>query len=118
MKNSAKPSADQSLPAEPSQRTREQIVAALRQQPKAVATLAGDATVSESYAQAHSAAGIGDRPLIVLTRGRTPSPSGNPEIDKQVAAYEQAWRHEMQAQLVQLLYFFSPSWHYAKQPPP
>ncbi|HZS04064.1 MAG TPA: alpha/beta hydrolase [Blastocatellia bacterium] len=90
------------LPEDASQRTREQIVEALRRQPKSVATSAGDATSPESYAQARSAAGLGDRPLIVLTRGRPPSPSGDPEMDRQIAAYEQVWMHEMQPQLTRL----------------
>lgn len=90
------------LHEDPSQRTREEIVAALRRQPKSIATLAGDATSPDSYAQAHAAGGLGDRPLIVLTRGRKPSPSGNAEMDRQGAAYEQAWMHEMQPQLARL----------------
>ncbi len=57
------------LPTDPAQRTREQVVRALRQQPKAIAGLF-DATLPESYAQAAAAGGFGDRPLIVLTAGR------------------------------------------------
>jgi pimeloyl-ACP methyl ester carboxylesterase len=90
------------LPADPSRRTRAQIIAALRQQPKSVATLADYVTAPESYAEAHAAAGLGDRPLIVLTRGRAPSPSGDPEMDRQIAAYEQVWMHELQPQLARL----------------
>src|SRR5215813_6988275 len=91
------------LPEEPSQRTREQIIEALRRQPKSVATEVGDATVPESYAQAHSAAGLGDRPLIVLTAGKPSlSDTGDPEMDKQAAAYHQLWMHELQAQLARL----------------
>ncbi|MFL6210575.1 MAG: alpha/beta hydrolase [Pyrinomonadaceae bacterium] len=90
------------LPADPAQRTRAQIIAALRQQPKAVATLADYVTAPESYAEAHAADGLGDRPLIVLTRGKSPSPSGDPEMDRQSAAYEQVWMHELQPQLARL----------------
>jgi pimeloyl-ACP methyl ester carboxylesterase len=91
------------LPEGPSQRTREQIIEALRRQPKCVAASAGNASGPESYAQAHSAAGLGDRPLIVLTAGRPIlSNTGDPEIDKQAAAYHQVWMHEMQAQLARL----------------
>ncbi len=89
------------LSEDPAKRTHEQIVAALQQQPKAVANLI-DATVPESYAQARAAGGVGDRPLIVLTRGRTPSPSGDAEMDRQFAAYEQVWMHEIQPQLARL----------------
>ncbi|HJP92351.1 MAG TPA: alpha/beta hydrolase [Pyrinomonadaceae bacterium] len=91
-----------SLPADPAQQTRRQIVAALRQQPKAVATLSDYVTSPESYAQAHAAAGLGDKPLIVLTRGKPLSPSGNAEMDREATAYEQVWMHELQAQLVRL----------------
>ena len=91
------------LPTDPAQRTREQIVEALRRRPEFVATSNSVGVVApDSYAQARSAAGLGDRPLIVLTRGRPPTPSGNPELDRQVAAYEQAWMHEMQAGLARL----------------
>lgn len=90
------------LAADPGPRTRRQVIAALLQQPKAVATLADYVTAPESYAEAHAAAGLGDKPLIVLTRGKKPTPSGNPEIDRERAAYEQAWAYEMQAQLVHL----------------
>jgi len=58
--------------------------------------------VPESYAQARAAGGLGDRPLIVLTRGRRPSPSGDAEMDRQFAAYEQVWMHEIQPQLARL----------------
>jgi pimeloyl-ACP methyl ester carboxylesterase len=90
------------LPTDPAQRTRLQIIAALRQQPKAVATLSDYVTAPESYGQAHAAAGLGDKPLLVLTRGKTPSPSGNAEMDRDVAAYEQVWMHELQPQLAHL----------------
>ncbi len=90
------------LPENPAQRTRQQMVAALRQQPQAIATSAGDATSPESYAQAHAAAGLGDRPLLVLTRGKPLSPGSNTEMYKQAAAYEQVWQNDIQPQLVKL----------------
>lgn len=70
------------LPDEPAQRTREQIVQALRQQPKTIATLA-DPTTPESYAQAEAAGGLGDRPLIVLTQGRLRIPPNPTDVDRQ-----------------------------------
>lgn len=85
-----------------SPRTPEATLEALRRQPKAIATLAGDGTAPESCAQAHAAPGLGDRPLIVLTRGRLPEPSGDAEIDRQTAAYAQVWMHELQPQLARL----------------
>lgn len=87
---------------EPSRRTREQIVEALRRQPQAIATTAGDASGPESYAQARASGGLGDRPLIVLTRGKPFGRDPDPEMDKQVAAYYQIWVHEMQAGLARL----------------
>ncbi len=89
------------LTDDPARRTREQIVEALRQQPTAVANLI-NATEPESYAQAHAAGGLGDRPLIVLTRGKIQSPAGDTEMDRQGAAYEQVWMHELQPQLARL----------------
>jgi pimeloyl-ACP methyl ester carboxylesterase len=90
-----------SLPAEPSQRTREQIIEALRGQPKSIATSAGNATSPESYAQAHAAAGLGDRPMIVLAAGK-PYSFGDPELDKEANAYRQVWINELQPQLARL----------------
>jgi pimeloyl-ACP methyl ester carboxylesterase len=91
-----------SLSDDPSRRTPDQIVAALRRLPKAVATSAGDATVPESYAQAHAAGGLGDRPLIVLTRAKPPSRPQVTDEERQAAAYEQVWMHELQPQLARL----------------
>jgi hypothetical protein len=55
----------------------------------------------ESYAQARAAAGFRDYPLIVLTAGR-PVSFADPEMDRQAAAYQQVWIHQMQAQLARL----------------
>lgn len=91
------------LPTDTATRTREEFVEALRRQPKSVATLAGDATAPESYAEAHAAGGLGDKPLIVLTRGKVEPLTANPTtIELQSAAYEQIWMHEIQPQLVRL----------------
>jgi pimeloyl-ACP methyl ester carboxylesterase len=90
------------LPADPAQRTREQVVQALRRQPKTIATLA-DASTPESYAQAERAGGFGDRPLIVLTRGKKVELPPNPTaMDREYAAYEQVWMHEIQPKLARL----------------
>jgi pimeloyl-ACP methyl ester carboxylesterase len=90
------------LPADPTKGTREQIVEALRQQPKAIATSAGNATAPASYEQARAAGGLGDHPLLVLTRGRPFGEGGGSEMDREVAAYYQVWAHELQAQLAKL----------------
>ena len=85
-----------------SQMSQDEIVAALRQQPKAF--VAGNSTgivEPESYAEAKSAGGLGERPLIVLTAGQ-PYDFRDPELNKQAAAYQQIWIHEIQAKLVKL----------------
>jgi hypothetical protein len=82
--------------------SRDEIIAVLRQQPKSVVNNASTGIVlPESYAQARSAAGMGARPLIVLTAGQ-PYDFRDPELNNQAAAYQQIWIHEMQAQLVRL----------------
>ena len=81
--------------------TRQQIVDALRRQPKSIATLA-DATEPESYREAESAGGFGDRPLIVLTRGKMPDLSNPSEFDREYAAYQEVWMHEIQPKLARL----------------
>jgi pimeloyl-ACP methyl ester carboxylesterase len=85
----------------PAERTRLQIIAALRRQPKTIATLA-DATTPESYAEAAASGGLGDRPLIVLTRGRGPAVADTTEIGREYAAYLQVWMHEIQPKLARL----------------
>jgi pimeloyl-ACP methyl ester carboxylesterase len=88
--------------ADPQRRTRNQILRALRQQPKSIATLMGDATTPESYAEAENSPGFGDRPLVVLTRGKTDTPEHPSEMDRQYAAYMQVWMHEIQPKLARL----------------
>jgi hypothetical protein len=89
------------LPSDPARRTREQIIAALRRQPKTLATLA-DASGPESYREAETAGGFGDRPVIVLTRGNAQQSAPATDMDKQGFAYEQIWMHEIQPKLVRL----------------
>jgi pimeloyl-ACP methyl ester carboxylesterase len=85
-----------------SQMSQDEIIAALRQQPKAfVANNSTGIVEPESYAEANSAGGLGDRPLIVLTAGQ-PYDFHDPELNKQAAAYQQIWIHEIQAKLVRL----------------
>ncbi len=86
----------------PPEMTRDEIIAALRQQPKSVVNNASTGIVlPESYAQARSAAGLGDRPLIVLTAGR-PYDFPDTELNRQAAAYQQVWVHEIQPKLARL----------------
>ena len=89
------------LPADPAQRTREQILNALRSQPKTIASLA-DASGPESYREAESSGGFGNRPVIVLTRGRIPQSPPSTEMDRQGLVYEQVWMHEIQPKLARL----------------
>ena len=82
--------------------TRQQIIRALRQQPKSIVTdISTGLMVPNSYKQAHELMRLGDRPLIVLTAGK-PQPWSDPEMARQAAAYQHVWIHDIQPQLTQL----------------
>ena len=84
------------------QMSREELIAALRQQPKSVANnIYTGVVLPESYAEARVVKSLGDVPLIVLTAGE-PYDFGDPELNRQAAAYQQVWIHEMQAGLARL----------------
>jgi pimeloyl-ACP methyl ester carboxylesterase len=86
----------------PPQMTREEIIAALRQQPKSVVNnISTGIVLPESYDEVRSVRSLGDIPLIVLTAGK-PCDCGDPELNRQAAAYQQVWIHEMQAGLARL----------------
>jgi pimeloyl-ACP methyl ester carboxylesterase len=86
----------------PNPMTREEIITALRQQPKSVANNISTGVVEpESYEEARRAGGLGDRPLIVLAAGQ-PIDFGNPELNRQATAYQQVMIHELQAGLARL----------------
>jgi len=86
----------------PSQMTQEEIVAALRQQPKSVVgNVSAGIVLPESFAEAASVTRVGDFPLIVMTAGQ-PIDFGDAELNKQAAAYQQVWVHEIQPKLVRL----------------
>ena len=89
------------LPADPTKRTRGIIVRALRNQPAAAATQF-DASEPESYAEAERATDFADRPLIVLTRGKIDLPPNPSREDREAAAYELVWQHEIQPKLARL----------------
>ena len=95
----------QSSPAQgngPSQMTREEIVAALRQRPKSfVGNVSAGIVLPESFAEAASVTRLGDFPLIVLTAGQSLD-FGSAELNKEAAAYQQVWIHEIQPKLVRL----------------
>jgi pimeloyl-ACP methyl ester carboxylesterase len=85
-----------------SQMTRDEITAALRQQPKSfVGNVSAGIVLPESYAQASSVTRLGDFPLIVLTAGQSLD-FGNAELNREAAAYQQVWIHEIQPKLVGL----------------
>ena len=84
-----------------SQGTRDQVLRASRNQPKAVAAQF-DASIPESNAQAEGSSGFGDRPLIVLTRGKVGTSENLSEEDRLFAAYEQLWMNEIQPKLTRL----------------
>ena len=82
--------------------TRDEIVAALRRQPKSVVNNASTGIVlPESYDEARFSGSLGDRPVIVLTAGQ-PWDFRDPELNRQAAAYQQIWIHEMQARQARL----------------
>jgi pimeloyl-ACP methyl ester carboxylesterase len=87
---------------DPSQMTREEIIAALRQRPKSiVGNVSAGIVLPESYAEASSVTSLGDFPLIVLTAGQSLD-FGDAELNREAAAYQQVWIHEIQPKLVGL----------------
>jgi pimeloyl-ACP methyl ester carboxylesterase len=87
---------------DPSQMTREEIIEALRQRPKSfVGNVSAGIVLPESFAEGSSVTRIGDFPLIVLTASQ-PLDLGNPELNREAAAYQQVWIHEIQPKLVGL----------------
>ena len=86
----------------PSQMTRDEIIAALRQQPKSfVGNVSAGIVLPESYAEGSSVTRVGDFPLIVLTASR-PLDFGDAELNREAEAYQQVWIHEIQPKLVGL----------------
>ncbi len=87
---------------DPSQMTREEILEALRQRPKSfVGNVSAGIVLSESFAEGSSVTRIGDFPLIVLTAGQSLD-FGDAELNREAAAYQQVWIHEIQPKLVGL----------------
>jgi pimeloyl-ACP methyl ester carboxylesterase len=87
---------------DPSQMTREEIIEALRQRPKSfVGNVSAGIVLPESIAEGSSVTRIGDFPLIVLTAGQSLD-FGDAELNREAAAYQQVWIHEIQPKLVSL----------------
>lgn len=86
----------------PAQMSPDEMIAALRKQPKSVVNnITTGIVLPESYAEARNTRALGDRPLIVLTASQ-PYDFGDPELNRQAEAYQQVWIHEMQAGLARL----------------
>jgi len=88
-------------PSTPKVVTHSEMIQALSRQPKSFVNNSAGMVMPESYAQGRAAGGLGDCPLIVLTAGK-PMVFGDPEMDREAAAYQQVWIHEMQAKLAGL----------------
>jgi pimeloyl-ACP methyl ester carboxylesterase len=87
---------------DPSQMTREEIIEALRQRPKSlVGNVSAGIVLPESFAEGSSVTRMGDFPLIVLTAGQSLD-FGDAELNREAAAYQQVWIHEIQPKLVWL----------------
>ena len=77
------------------------MVRLLMSQPKAVATQF-DASLPDSYQQASRSKGFGDRPLVVLTRGKIDSTANPSSEDREYIDYERIWAYEIQPKLAAL----------------
>jgi pimeloyl-ACP methyl ester carboxylesterase len=85
-----------------SRMTNDEIIEALRQRPKSVVgNLSSGIVLPESFAEGSSVTRIGSFPLIVLTASQ-PLDFGDAELDREAAAYQQVWIHEIQPKLVGL----------------
>jgi pimeloyl-ACP methyl ester carboxylesterase len=73
----------------------------LESQPKSVVASSVRDFEEKSPEQARAAGNLGDRPLIVLTAGQ-PFRVGDPEADKELAAFHEIWVHQLQPQLARL----------------
>lgn len=73
----------------------------LEVQPKSFAAAAVCNFEDKVSAQMRAAGNLGDRPLIVLTGGQ-PFQLGDPEADKELAAFHERWVHQFQPQLARL----------------
>jgi pimeloyl-ACP methyl ester carboxylesterase len=87
---------------DPSQLSPEEFIAVLRSQPKSiVGNVSAGIVLPESYTEASGVTRIGDFPLVVLTSGQ-PLDFGDAGLNREAAAYQQVWIHEIQPKLVGL----------------
>ena len=73
----------------------------LELQPKSFVAASGCGNWEKSAAEARAAGNLGNRPLIVLTAGK-PFITGDPEADKELAAFHEVWVHQLQTKLARL----------------
>jgi hypothetical protein len=66
-----------------------------------VGNVSAGIVLPESYAEAKSVSRLGDFPLIVVTAGLS-GDFRNAELNREAAAYQQVWIHEIQPKLVRL----------------
>jgi pimeloyl-ACP methyl ester carboxylesterase len=79
-----------------------EIVEELRRQPRSIAmNICTGIVLPESFREGSSVRNLGAVPLTVLTAG-TPMDFGDPELNKQAAAYQQVWIHQIQSKLARL----------------
>ena len=87
---------------DPSLMTTEEMIEALRDRPKSfVGNVSAGIVLPESFAEGSSMARIGDFPLIVLAAGQSQD-FGDAKLNREAAAYQQLWIHEIQLKLVGL----------------
>jgi pimeloyl-ACP methyl ester carboxylesterase len=87
---------------DPSLMTTEEMIEALRHRPESfVGNVSAGIVLPESFAEGSSMARIGDFPLIVLAAGQSQD-FGDAKLNREAAAYQQLWIHEIQPKLVGL----------------
>lgn len=77
------------------------ILQELERQPKSFVAASGCGNWEKSAAEAHVVGSLGECPLIVLTAGK-PFITGDPEADKELAAFHEIWVHQLQVKLSRL----------------
>jgi pimeloyl-ACP methyl ester carboxylesterase len=79
-----------------------ELIEELRRQPRSTAmNICTGIVLPESFREGSSVSNLGDIPLTVLTAG-TPMDFGDPELNRQAAAYQQVWIHQIQSKLARL----------------
>jgi pimeloyl-ACP methyl ester carboxylesterase len=80
----------------------DEMIEKLRRQPRSIAmNVCTGVVLPESYREGSAVRNLGDVPLTVLTAGM-PLDFGDPELNRQAAAYQQVWIHQIQYKLARL----------------